>query len=959
MSTPATKDRKPKKMSPPILTRPFDPNAALAPGVAQRVQELAVRLADGLPMAFTLSEADASIPPHAATEVYLNRGLADALRAVEGRRKSQLGDAGALPVAMLRLLLQLEDADALRAEVELWKVTNTEWPVPLLVTAAPPDVAVRHAVQALGAWIMGVPGLDEADRTTLYERLSRMPLRTVTDTFHPARWNGDNKGHRNLADMAARALEGLELFPGRGPIRRVVSRELTSGRAELTTDPYVALGKGELPAAYVVRLRTKTYPGHPQPLLLLELSRRQWTDNVNTYHGKVTLHAFPQATPARPCPPVVQLEATPHAVRTATAGGDYLGLRKQYRTLPEQPFVDKRLDPRVVSHTPCPVLALVRQGRGVQGGATGALEVDRLVAFATASLALEARGLVPWRGLARVKEPGRKEGQEIEEPFKYLFADFEPTRKQLATGTGAKKIVEKRQEAEAWAAQERARIDAHYGGRYRLLLLHAPGHDNDAREAQHILETILQDHVEVHREVMPEHTSGPRAQLPGNTLMPAPRAELRVAAWTDFLRRPRPACDGVMLVVPKGDGDTANDPVNKRASKVAILRALGVHAQYLRPMEAADERVDGEVDKRAQRDRKRRFDFVRRATRAFQDLAWEAIGMLDPVEDDSGRLSSALGDADRGFVTALTVVSVNKSKKRKNKSSTVPCALRLDLATQRTEANLLLADGSSGWLNLRDATTRLLGNTRKMNFDDRKDAADRRATQDFFQSVLDDLNGRVSSRSPEVVVIDGDTVCPAWPGLYDKHLKLDDLRFEPGEPARSRLQLGWGDLTLVRLRAASDRSPKVLTLGEREVEVLGVRFPTPRWSESETFRLIGGGAPTYLNVGANNNQTVRGMSGHLAVHKHGKDKVTALEPWVKTYATPDPLEVNVLAPGHLPEEAVVHLLSKLRRRYAHYDGWTKLPAPMSFAHVVKDYIPDYDHDFQDGDDESVTESGSD
>ncbi|WP_216319266.1 RNaseH domain-containing protein [Deinococcus aestuarii] len=938
--------RKATRRPPPVFAlRERDPEPTLPPELKERLLELAGRLTEGLPMVFELGETRAvPVEPHVALALQLDEGFGRLLSTVEQQRQARLGkEPGRLPTTMLRLLLELQDPGTLRTEVNLWRLTRAPVRSPLLVTTTPAPEALTRARAALATWLLKMPDLDEATRLSVAERLPTA-VRAQEVRFDPRHWQGGPWGHRDLADMAARALEGAELFPGRGGLRRIVSREMGGGVVELMTDPYRAgTTRGELPTSYVVRLKTKTHLGNSEPLLVMELSRRQWTDNASTFHGKVTLYALPARTAADPNPSVVTLRVEYRQHLSGEAGLDYQALRQRFPSLPEVPLQEGRLHPELLAHPACQVLAVARQGRGARGGATGALEVDRLIAFAAASLPLATRGLRPWTGLRALHEEGARENGSPSEPFQQLFAEYQPTEAQVAAGKADAEIEKRREAARQWATRERGRIDQHYGHPYRLLLLHAPNQDPSAARAAGILERVLENRVVITRLAMPPHTSGPVDSLPGKGLPPAERAEERLAAWKKYLDHLEGTFDGVLLVVPRGEGDSANDPVNKRASKIALLRGLRVHAQYLRPIdpEASDEATD----------------FIRRTIRAMQDLAWEPLGMLDPVEDDTGELAGE-GDAIHAAVTALTVVTVNSTRSRRNAATTVPVALRLDLQTQQTQAQLLLPGGATGWLSLREATVRLLGGTRKMS---PGEAADRLAVQTFFQTVLDETQARAQPGIPEVVFIDGDTVSGFWPGLYDKHLDVHELCFEPGDSSRRRMQRSWAALTLMRLRA-QDKVGKVLRLGQQEIEVLGQRLPTPRWAESQSYLVARGGAAgelagtTFLSFGSHTHQVTRGMSGHLEVVKVSGKGRRLLKPHVKGYATPEALEVSVIAPGSLSLEGAVHLVSKLRRRYAHYDGWTKLPAPLFFSHLVKDYVPDYEL----GDEEDeVTELGTD
>lgn len=928
-----------KRPRPVFDHRPLDPDPRVSPVAAQHIAALAARLEGGLPTVFEFTQDLAAVQTYEATGVTFKPRFLDVLNEVERSRKATRGsEQGRLPTTMLRLLLATRVPGVLRVETNLWALGRAR--APLLISRASPQDAGRAARQALATWVNHIADLEDDTRGRLLNWVGEGPFDFARITFDPTR-PGEHLSHRDLADLAAQALDGVALFPGRGPMRRVVSRDTSTNTAELMTDPFVAGDKGgALPTSYVVRFRTKTVAGQRTPRLVMELSRRQWTDNASTFHGKVTLYALPARTAQQPNPGVITLQIDWKQHLSGQPGLDYVGLRQRYPTLPERPLEERRVAPALLSHPECQVLAVARQGRGVQGGATGALDVDRFLAFGIAAAELEPYGLRPMRGLTRIDGLGAKQGQTPVEDFQALFAEPQPTPRQIEAGTAEKYVAEKRQAASDWAAAERRRLQQHYAQPYRLLLLHAAGQDASAAKAAEILSLSLGQDVVITRQAMPEETYGPVASLPGSGERPAERAARRLTQWAPFLRELQGPFDGVMLVVPRGEGEDINDPVNKRASKVAILKGLKVHAQYLQPIQ------DDKDDK----------DFIRRTIRAFQDLAWESLGILVPVKDDSGELSEGASTM-RGRILGLTVATVNSRRGAGNEPTTVPMGLRLNLDTQQTEANLLLPNGRTGWVPLREATFQLQGSTSKLNARER---ADRQKVQTFFNALLDEAEQVRRPGLADIVFLDGDTVSAFWPGLYDKHIQFDDLRFEPNESPH-RLQKSWPNLILLRLRTL-DRFAKVLRQGEQDIEVAGVRFPTPRWTESETY-LLGEAedlenpvGATFLSIGATNIQPTRGKSGSLKTVKIDRGGSRRdLAPHTDAYATPEALEVAVISSGELSLRGIVDLTSKLRRRYAHYDGWTKFPAPIFFGHLIKDYIPDYNS----VDEEDIIDQGSD
>ena len=63
------------------------------------------------------------------------------------------------------------------------------------------------------------------------------------------------------------------------------------------------------------------------------------------------------------------------------------------------------------------------------------------------------------------------------------------------------------------------------------------------------------------------------------------------------------------------------------------------------------------------------------------------------------------------------------------------------------------------------------------------------------------------------------------------------------------------------------------------------------------------------------------------------------EPHIDQWATPNPLEIVVgLRPEKSKPDNIAAFIESLRYGYGHYNEWTKLPAPLFFERVVRDYI---------------------
>ena len=250
-----------KRPRPVFNPRPLDPEPSVSSAAAVKIAQLAARLEDGLPTMFEFAQDRVTVQTYEATGVTFKPRFLEFLNEVEHRRRAARGsEQGRLPITMLRLLLCTRVPGILRVETNLWKLSRDRGRPPLLISSASPQEAVRAARQALATWVSHITDLEDDTRQRLLDWVGESPFNFAHITFDPGR-PGEGLSHRDLADLAAQALDGVQLFPGRGPMRRVVSRDTSANTAELMTDPFTAGGKGgALPTSYVVRFRTRLWP---------------------------------------------------------------------------------------------------------------------------------------------------------------------------------------------------------------------------------------------------------------------------------------------------------------------------------------------------------------------------------------------------------------------------------------------------------------------------------------------------------------------------------------------------------------------------------------------------------------------------------------------------------------------------------------------------------------------------
>ncbi|MEM7557385.1 MAG: RNaseH domain-containing protein [Cyanobacteria bacterium P01_A01_bin.84] len=66
------------------------------------------------------------------------------------------------------------------------------------------------------------------------------------------------------------------------------------------------------------------------------------------------------------------------------------------------------------------------------------------------------------------------------------------------------------------------------------------------------------------------------------------------------------------------------------------------------------------------------------------------------------------------------------------------------------------------------------------------------------------------------------------------------------------------------------------------------------------------------------------------------------KPYTEQWTTPNPLEI-VIALRHKKDDPdnIAGFIESLRYGYGHHNEWTKLPAPLFFERVVRDYISEF------------------
>ena len=88
-----------------------------------------------------------------------------------------------------------------------------------------------------------------------------------------------------------------------------------------------------------------------------------------------------------------------------------------------------------------------------------------------------------------------------------------------------------------------------------------------------------------------------------------------------------------------------------------------------------------------------------------------------------------------------------------------------------------------------------------------------------------------------------------------------------------------------------------------------------------------------------------GKNSNLQLTNEAGLKIAILEkrkPYTKQWTTPNPLEIVVALRQEKDEpDNIAGFIESLRYGYGHFNEWTKLPSPLFFERVVRDYISQF------------------
>ena len=854
----------------------------------------------------------------------LNRILQD-----QERRQS-------LPIGALRVGLSINDPFMLRMSRRLGIWALGERREPILWTADTTHKGRRQTEDAIQAWLVNsfraappeahetldrLQGLSEQGRlvdfsTGLGSVFAWGPGQSGTTRPHEIE---NPSGFSDLADFIARILESKEVFPGLGPLRRIIGRDCSSGEAELMT-PMTEDGSFSL----VVTIKVMTFPGVGEPIVSVEFHRRLWMHEIRyAAHRQVRAFAFPKGKST-----AIEF----FLVRERASGQDRTPL--EYRISDDYDLIARHF-PTVPLNTTgqeiiknghlipdCPIVVSHNNSVGHPiGNKLGSVtDKDKMDAFKMIKGILKPNGFRQWDVVTET---------------------FSATRPLKNQNQGWRK--QGSEHHLAWQKSIKEAVDSWYGSAHSMVIGYHSNCYEDAQKARGILRDEMGERIHLELIPIPNDVHGPRQDLPNPRQSPPKRAETRQEAWRPFLaevlRYQKAACEnlhGILMIAPmwySGESTLPDDPVNKRSARVRLAANLKIPIQYLLP--------ERETQKGG-------LDFRGRTIQAWQDLCLKTRGHFDfgGLRESLDRGAAAIPDR----ILGIGVIRRNRTSLW-NERSFIPFAVELDLENKLSWARFAKnSDGCNIETTSRIPLSRALAelaasgssSLTTANGDKRRQREEH--AQAFFYEVITEFCQR--AKSP-IILVDAMTCRDTWGWLTDAKINPGNILIGPHIHAED----AWENARIVRVRV--DNSPKIIQQLVREgidldtEQVLFKEVEKP--AEAQLFKLNSTEAHVYLSFGSiiRTNQKYE-VSGYRQVSRFKKRRgeehyINTLEgPFQGVWQTPRGVEIVVLktAPCEHPDD-VARIVEALRVFPSH---WSILPAPLHLSDTLKEYIADYSFD---------------
>jgi len=766
-----------------------------------------------------------------------------------------------------------------------------------------------------------------------------------------------------LLAIAAPELDGVELFPGLGPVHRVIDREYGNS-ITFETWPTALPGGGDDLFSMFADISIETRPSSALPFLIVRAGKRIWCNEfpaASQLYGRrqISVRVVKRGDRVRAATLSVRLDrGTPKVDVDALL---YEAQRASGESFAEDLSVIVRARGRAPDlFVGVPFRYGYRPVPKIQFGVTLQDQVDltRAIAGRIAKYGFEQSRL---RVLDRVAAPSEEFRLQanlhnlITHHFGQVAEEEVPARVEELFGAPEKKVRGKAKpvktvDLEPLRQANRELLDRAFGVGADINLMFVCRRESEEVVFRSVVALLFGDRIRVIRHALPEGVHGTKKALDGESkLTRAQRAVVRRGAWTPLAEQLRAEFPGSPVIVQaarKYDG-FEEDSVNKDVGRNTLVTIAGCNVQYLLPPAAGNW-----------------AEYMHRVQAALYDLLFGHAG-LGPVPEALVAATFEQESRPKSIV-GISVVSQSASRNGRPEGATLAVAMKVDVATGRISGRIgRLKNGAMdrGAFQILSRTLVEVASAGLTSLGD-KQSDRRRHFISFVRGVVDEV---VGDDPNALILMESTTARSLWSWLSDENISseiyLEDATARPPTSWKSRRFVRVREKSAGRLASETRRNwiPVTRNGDEREGEIVKEVYATAiaRLVES----LPEGNARTRHYLTAHGfdvrNRGARGQSVYR--RKQGFQRAGASTPkgkrkfsnkvlsrpgvndvWRTPSRIPVTLEITVL-PSQLgdDEDAVATLVSALRNGYSHTADGTFLPAPLSFRSKILDYMDRY------------------
>ena len=926
--------------------------------------------------------------------------LAARLRAVASAAASTGNPEGkSLPYASLRATLQVQIPETILLAHDLgapWSRAERSTFLEINVGTNSPTYRAAAAVMTwtrmvLKPWAERV-GVSQELISGVQELCKADTAFTVTDIVYDLAIcvkdsNSFEPSKRGILQLIGNCLEGKELFPGLGPVYRIIRSRSTANSISFQTWPATTSAGGRF--SMVATLQVETAPFVNRPIVTITASRRRWYDTLpspkrlfrlRTLSG--TIMGKGAAPTTGNMPPFIAVEFT-----TPVKAGE-----------PAEPcspeFMVQALQIRHDLAATLPDM-IARQGRGgvfmgvpyaaKLGGShivgSGASTRDEADLFDAVLPLLAEHGFHP---MPFVQTPISKRAPRRADEYhaalkdEGLIADIalslgrndlgpeamvDACRKLMAEGEipeiDPDTAAVARASLETLRSANQERVQRAFGvTKPTVALIARTERERDVMRA--CLQGLFGHSVNLCEYALPANVHGARADMPKAEAKAKERFAARVEGWrplTEALAENHKSCH-VLVQATDRYLTHKDDPVNKLAGRYSLASRADANVQYLRPPAPGWRGLK---------------DYLHRIQAGIYDLLFGHSGLVSEIDT---LIKSTFQNRNKCPAVIIGFSVVSQARVSYGGTGGQLCvATRIDQATGQTTARLGWFDQTLRWTPCWEPFASVLKRIASPDIVASLGTAlhtQRETYQKFLRTIIDE--SAADGENP-LVLIDSTSAARLWPWLTDKEIGGPIILASERIDTAAR----WPGVRIVRIRAHH---------AARIVERKSVRYEKARSGDAEGNNLdsksgdikCGEKVDRYcpaivarmVRVNGGNSTNVahywvthgyfqmlfpRGLSVYrilTSFYPAKKEKTIQFPKGLdlnsiftehqfdiskSPYRLPSTLEITVALcdPKDNPD-LIGHLVSSLRCGYGHTASKTTLPAPLSFETKARDYM---------------------